>query len=270
VACAAAVGAVTASAQLPAPEPLEPSVVNPCQVPGNQLACPDLVMRKPTRMSLRKKDGRRLLLSTNAIVNVGRGPLEIHARRSGNLGGFEMPARQAIHPRAGKNKLVREPDGNVHFTFVPGQGRYWKFEDAANFELYRLDGDGRRIELVRTSPKIFYCFRDLTRVRSYARSPSRRVYPACSQKGPIRSVKLGTSTGWADIYPAGYDKNWIDVKGLRGCFAYVHIADPEQHFAEEREDNNSAQRTVRLPWRGPRLRGCPHVRPGPPDVPQLP
>ena len=265
-ACAAVLAAAAAGAQVPVPPPSVDPSAKPCQVPGNQLACPDLIMRKPTALSLRPGGGRRLLRSTNAIINIGHGPLEIHASREGTRG-REMQARQAIHFRTGAKKLLRAADGEVYFEFVPGRGRgfYWKFQDAANFELYRLDADGHRLERVRRSPKIYYCFRDLAKVRSYARSPRRFVYPACSQRGAIRRVTLGTSVGWADVYPSRYPGNYIDVTGLRGCFAYVHIADPEQHLAEEREDNNSAQRTVRLPWRGPRLRGCPHVRPGPPD-----
>ena len=37
--------------------------------------------------------------------------------------------------------------------------------------------------------------------------------------------------------------------GLRGCFAYVHIADPENGIYESNEDNNEAQTIVRLPFR---------------------
>ena len=35
-------------------------------------------------------------------------------------------------------------------------------------------------------------------------------------------MTLGTSVGWADVYPSTYPDNWIDVTGLRGCFAVVH------------------------------------------------
>ena len=81
-------------------------------------------------------------------------------------------------------------------------------------------------------------------------------------------MTLGTSAGWADIYPSAYPRNWINVTGLRGCFAYLHRADPENHLAEEREDDNAAMRTVRLPWTGPRLGDCPHVsRASPPTRP---
>ena len=39
------------------------------------------------------------------------------------------------------------------------------------------------------------------------------------------------------------------MTGLRGCFAYVHIADPNNRIYESDEDNNEAQVIVRLPFR---------------------
>ena len=68
-------------------------------------------------------------------------------------------------------------------------------------------------------------------------------------------MTLGTSVGWADIYPPAYPEQWIDVTGLRGCFAYVHIADPENGIYESNEDNNEAQAIVRLPYRSAVARG---------------
>ena len=140
---------------------------------------------------------------------------------------------------------------------------YWKFRDAARFELWRLDpATGRRLELVRSSPKLYYCYRDLRRVarltdgRPYPGSPRSRQFGACSTTRGIDRVTLGTSVGWADIYPWRYPQNWIDVTGRRGCFAYVHIADPRDHFRELDETNNASSVTIRLPWRGPSATGC--------------
>ena len=45
------------------------------------------------------------------------------------------------------------------------------------------------------------------------------------------------------------------MTGLRGCFAYVHIADPENGIFESNEDNNEAQTIVRLPFRERERRG---------------
>ena len=71
-----------------------------------------------------------------------------------------------------------------------------------------------------------------------------------------REVTLGTSVGWSDIYPSTYDEQWIDVTGLRGCFAYVLRVDPLGLLYESRERNNVSQRRVRLPFRGELSRGC--------------
>ena len=69
-------------------------------------------------------------------------------------------------------------------------------------------------------------------------------------------MRLGTSVGWSDVYPPGYPEQFIDVTGLRGCFAYVHTADPRNGIYESRERNNSSTVVVRLPFRGGRQR-CP-------------
>ena len=90
------------------------------------------------------------------------------------------------------------------------------------------------------------------------RSPRRFHYPACSQNARMRSVTLGTSVGWSDIYPPTYPEQWIDVTGLRGCFSYEHTADPRNGIYESNEDNNQARVIVRLPFR----RGVPQRCPG--------
>jgi hypothetical protein len=103
---------------------------------------------------------------------------------------------------------------------------------------------------------VSYCLRDLQRTRPRARSPRRRVYPACNTKPGTRRVRLGTSVGWSDIYPATYPEQYLDVTGLRGCFAYRHTADPRNGIYESNERNNTAQVIVRLPFRPGRQR-CP-------------
>ena len=117
---------------------------------------------------------------------------------------------------------------------------------------------------MRTGPKVSYCLRDLTHTRPMLRrSPYLPVYPACSTNPSTGArITLGTSVGWADIYPPSYPEQWIDVTGLRGCFAYVHIADPENGVYESDEDNNEAQVIVRLPFRAEaRREGCRGPRP---------
>ena len=93
------------------------------------------------------------------------------------------------------------------------------------------------------------------------------MYPACNPYPFRRRVTLGTSPGWSDIYPPTYPEQWIDVTGLRGCFAYVHVADPRNGIFESSEDNNQGQVIVRLPYddraRRARCRGRDRGRPSP-------
>jgi hypothetical protein len=88
------------------------------------------------------------------------------------------------------------------------------------------------------------------------------VYPRCSQTFGRRALTLGVSPGWADIYPSHYHENWISITGLKGCFAFVHRADPAGELVEAREDNNLGQRIIRLPPRRSSVapRGCPSGR----------
>jgi hypothetical protein len=247
-------GAVALAQDPPPPAPPAPAPApapKVCDDPA--LACPDLRMAPPTDLRLaRSPSGRTILRAENRIVNVGRGPLEVRARR-GDYGDFP-DAEQVVQRRDGGEPLRVPGAGRVTFKFVDGyRGSYWKYQDAARFELWTRRADGSRDRMVRTGPKLAYCFRDLDKVRSGPRVPPRRVYPACTQRRLVDAVRLGTSVGWADVYPAPYPENWIDVTGLRGCFVFVHRADPGGSLVEEREDNNLGLRTIALPPRKGRV-----------------
>jgi hypothetical protein len=144
------------------------------------------------------------------------------------------------------------------FKFAHLSSFWWKFYNAASFQLWRVDARGRHTVKVRTGPKVAYCLRDLGHTRPMLpRSPRRPHYPACSRDPNQRQVTLGTSVGWADVYPPTYPEQWIDVTGLRGCFAYVQFADPRNRIFESNENDNEAQVIVRLPFNpAARRAGC--------------
>jgi hypothetical protein len=240
------------------------AAATPCSDPARTVACPDLVMRRPYGMRLVRTPQRQLLAATNAIVNVGEGPLEVRARRVPYDGAYALSARQVLRPRTRADApLVLPPTGTVEFYDTRTRGRYWKYEHAARFTLRPVAASGTLGRVRRTGDKVDYCFRDLRRVRpldgggSYPRSPRRRVFGACSTRAGASLLTLGTSVGWADIYPWHYPQNSIDVTGLRGCFLYAMTADPRDELEELREDNNVGAVVVRLPWKGPGRRGCP-------------
>ncbi|MEH3054051.1 MAG: lysyl oxidase family protein [Patulibacter minatonensis] len=219
-----------------------------CQQPG--VLCPDIAMRAPYQLVPDRWHGWKMLRAANAVLSVGAGPVEVRGVRSGP---GRMDATQYVYRTGGRPIRVPGGAGNVVFKPIPGQGGYWKFANAAKFELWSTGGTPK---LVRTGEKLIYCLRDLRRLWDWPRSPGRPVYPACSRNPNRRAVTLGTSPGWADIYPALYYEQWIDVTGLRGCFDLLHIADPENHIIESDETNNTSKTRVRLPMGKRRVSRC--------------
>lgn len=235
--------------------------LNPCFGPdARAYLCPNLKMARPSDIRIGRSARRTILYSTNSLDSRGRGPASLTGRRDGR---FTMRAQQLLHRAGGGAPLRIDTKAKLLFKAIPGQYRYWKWNGAAQMQLWRLDSTGQPVQLARVGPKTVYCLRDLKRTApGLARAPRNRVFPACSQRLSERSATLGTSVGWSDIYPYTYFENWIDVTGLRGCFAYVHIADPTNVIYESNEDDNASSVVVRLPFRGTN-RGCPGARPLP-------
>ena len=210
------------------------------------LLCPDLRMRPPYDLGRdRTANGVPILRAANSIDSVGDGPAELKGRRDG---GLRMDARQKIHTDA-KRRLTYATGAKLAFKFIPGQGRYWKFRDAARFELWELNADGERGRRVEVGPKQIYCLRDLKHTNPGMKgSPNRRVYPRCNQDPDQRNETIGTSVGWSDVYPSTYHENWIELDKVpgSGCYAYVHIADPKNGIFELNERNNEASTVVYL------------------------
>ena len=130
-------------------------------------------MKPPGDLRVRKAGKVLRLLATNHIVNVGAGALELRAEHSGRAtrNGYRFAsAYQVIRNRLGAPVFFPEA-GYVYFKAIPGQGHYWKYWRAARFELWTLRPDGTRENMVRTGPKLSYCFRDLRRVRTLRALP---------------------------------------------------------------------------------------------------
>jgi hypothetical protein len=237
------------------PTPPPPAPNNPCLTEAaKRLLCPDLRIAAPSELYIDTaiRPGKRLLRATNNIRSRGLGPAEL---RGIKIAPGTMRANQGIYKRGG-GRLVIRTQARLDFYPIPGQYRYWKMRDAAAFEMWAVNNEGRPTERVRVGPKLHYCLRDLTHTRpGMPRSPAGPVYPACSQVPSRRRVVLGTSVGWSDIYPATYHQNWINVTGLSGCFAFFHVVDPRNHIRESNERNNRSHVLVRLPS-GRRVTNC--------------
>jgi hypothetical protein len=234
--------------------PTGPPEPTPCQRAQLHLRCPDFIMSAPSKLHLDRATlpGHVLLRATSSIDNHGQGPLEVRGRRDA---AHRWVVYQAIYDSKGHPHLFKTA-AKLVFKYVPGDRygfpaieafSYWKFEHAAGFQLWSIDSHRHAVRLVRTSPKVDYCLRDLFRTDPSPRSPSAPVYPACNQDPNITSDVLGTSVGWTDSYPYEYPEQWIDVTGLRGRFAYVQIADPDHLLIESNHENDISETYVELP-----------------------
>jgi hypothetical protein len=227
---------------------------NPCAGPeARRLLCPDLRVGPAADLFVERHGGGYghgggvHLYAGNNIMSRGRGPIELRGRRYKHNW---MRANQAIYRVGGGVRILRT-EAKLHFYSVGYEygGSYWKVQDPLSMEIWSLDERRRPLRRVRKGPKVFYCFRDLQRTKPMRRSPSGPVYPACNQDPSRQRVRLGTSVGWSDIYPSDYDRQWVNVSGLRGCFAFVMRVDPRNLLYEEHEDNNRSLRLIRLPYR---------------------
>jgi hypothetical protein len=224
-------------------------VDNPCEGPeAKHLLCPNLRIGKPSELYVERTGGHVLLRATSDVRSRGRGPMELRGRRNGRR---SMRVNQRIY-KTGGGHITLPTHVSLHFTDVGAYwgGAYWKVHQLAHFDLLPVHEDGSLGEIVRTSPKLNYCLRDLERTRPGRRSPSYRHYPGCRQDPYIDHDVLGTSVGWSDVYPAAYSKQWIDVAGLRGCFAYRMTVDPKEVLFESNENDNTSQVLVHLPYPG--------------------
>jgi hypothetical protein len=222
---------------------------NPCAGPeAKVLLCTNLRIAPPRELYVDHAGGRTRLHATSDVRSRGRGPMELHGTRNS---GRTMRVRQRIY-RAGGGHITVPTLATQRFTSVGAYfgGSYWKVHQLARFELWSVDGNHQLLHRVRVGPKLNYCLRDLERTRPGKRSPANWHYPGCNQDPYIRHDTLGTSVGWSDIYPADYDKQWINVSGLRGCFAFVMMVDPAGLLYESEENDNSSSRLVHLPFHG--------------------
>jgi lysyl oxidase len=222
---------------------------NPCIGRGSgHLLCPDLRIGTPSEMYVSTYEGKTLLHATSDVESRGRGPMEVRGVRNGPR---SMRVVQRIY-KAGGGHITLRTHASLHFTDVGEYfgGSYWKVHQLARLKLRKVRPDGTFGPVLRTSPKLNYCLRDLDRTRPGRRSPLHAHYPGCNQDPSIRRDVLGTSVGWSDIYPANYDKQYIDVTGLHGCFVFQMTVDPAHLLFESNEHDNSSHRRVRLPFTG--------------------
>ena len=215
---------------------------------------PDLGMAPIADIKVAKTtDGRRLLRFTAVIVNVGRGPFELHLRRASTSD--PMAVSQRIYTSTGSREV-----SSAAGTVFGGDGHnHWHIVDLENSELIRLDNGAK----VGTGVKLGFCFLDNTKYRlTLPGAPSSPRYGTCLTAGTQTwlDVELGLSVGWGDEYRWSLPDQYVDITNLTaGRYRLRVTADTHNLFVESNDTNNATwvdlqikgQGSVRIDGYGP-------------------
>jgi hypothetical protein len=178
--------------------------------------------------------GRTLLRLSNAVANVGKGPMELR-------GG-------AVTPEGDQEVFQRIYGDNGTFTDrLAGAFEYHPvhahihFEDFATYNLRAVteqDGVG---DVVATGDKVSFCLLDVMKYEGPVKGTRRpEHFDSCGQV-------QGISVGWSDVYDSGLADQWIDITDVPdGEYWLESVVDPSDRIVELDETNNVARIRIHL------------------------
>lgn len=206
---------------------------------------PDLAVLAPFDFRIEiSPTGRRLLRFSTVIVNIGTGPLQMYGYAADGVAeiGDTLKVRQQIL-RSDGTWRVRETtatmkyaaDGHNHFHAV----------DLQRIRIQNLDH-----KTLRNSAKTGFCFLDSYAYGSTKPSRYNNANSVCNIASN-KTVPMGISVGWGDIYRSTIAYQWIDITGMpTGYYIIKIIADPPYEtggrFLERYESNNRGWAKIRL------------------------
>ncbi|HVF53309.1 MAG TPA: lysyl oxidase family protein [Actinomycetota bacterium] len=186
-----------------------------------------------------RKSVQRCLRYPTAVVNLGRGPLELHYRVMAPV----PEAFQIIYARDGSTRARYAADSELHATHS-----HFHFPNFYVTELWRADPSGRvRSEgPVATSEKSGFCPED-----SGGGGESRYTCGAeySADSGTVAQI-VGISPGSHDIYGMHLPDQFVEVSGVPDGFYVLKVAiDPDDALVESDESDNEV--CVGLELEGP-------------------
>jgi len=177
--------------------------------------------------------GTRALRFSTASVNHGNGRLEI--RGGAITGGLQLV-----------NQRIYRTDGSFwdraagSFVYHPTHGHI-HFEDWTVFRLKQVLPNGGVGDTVATGAKTSFCIIELRHDNSNA--PGHNTPPAYNSCGQVQGLR----PGWADIYGASLDGQFIELTGVPdGIYWLEGDIDPDNLLLESDETNNSVRIQVAI------------------------
>lgn len=197
---------------------------------------PDLATVRILDLFVNYEEGKELLRFSNAIANIGQGPLYINSEKylETNVGEQKSKATQFLFDRAG-NKVDESVIG--YFEFHP-QHNHWHVEQFASYELYNAEDDGRGGRfgpLATTASKVSFCLRDDFSLHTGQTSG----YGGGGYFTDCGGHYQGISPGWVDFYGATLAGQYFDISFIpNGAYYLYSKANPNRKVKETNYDNN--------------------------------
>lgn len=206
---------------------------------------PDLAVLAPFGFRIEiSPAGRRLLRFSTVIVNVGPGPLQLF--------GFDPDGVTSTEDTLQVRQQVLQSDGTFRTRSTTATMK-WAADGHSHFHIQdaqRISLQNSRAVTLERWAKTGFCFLDSYTYTSTRPSRYDSAHFVC-QVSPNRTVPMGISVGWGDIYRSTIALQWIDITGLpSGDYRIMLNADPPftttGRFLESDESNNRGWATIRL------------------------
>lgn len=205
----------------------------------------DLRPRKPYDMYVERTASGRNLRFANAVVNLGKGPMELtpsDADCDGDETSVDRVVAQRIFRDVDNDGSFDRSLDNESVERVAGCQRWhdehghWHFDDFAKYELLSLANGVVGDPVAPPVDKVSFCLVDTQRIHELSGSPTLQHYVGefCRQ-----GVDTGISVGWADVYAGPTPGQEIDISDVpRGTYCLRTTVDPSGALKERNESNN--------------------------------
>lgn len=200
------------------------AVTSDSQSPGNPRP-PDLIVwTEYLYDAMIEGSSQKLLRFSNAVPNVGAGPLDLYAT-------VQPDGTTFAYQRVWNDNGTFSDYQAGTFVFAGHESHnHWHFADFADYNLRSVTEGNGVGALVATSQKVTFCLMDVT-----------RYDPAAGPSG-FTCNHQGITVGWADVYGRSLADQWIDITSVPdGAYWLESVVDPSDRLLETTNTNNASR-----------------------------
>lgn len=180
--------------------------------------------------------GHEHLTFSNCVANTGDGPLVVEMTRTGRN---RAKVVQLIEDDARPRHLWRRKAAGSAVRDTRPDHNHWHYADFLQYKLKSV----RTGRYVGRPMKQSFCLEDVAKLRS---DTGRRRFTKCPEPRANKGI-MGISVGWGDVYWAGLQEQFIEVKGLpRGTYWLECVVDPRGRLRLKTRRRLSTRVKVRI------------------------